>query len=55
VPPDRYYMLGDSRDNSLDSRDAEIGLVARDDLTGRMEIVFWLAQPSRIGKAVDDR
>jgi signal peptidase I len=53
VPPDRYYMLGENRDNSVDSRDAQIGLVARDDLVGRMEMIFWSAQPSRIGKTVD--
>jgi hypothetical protein len=48
-------MLGDHRDNSLDSRDPQIGLVARDDLVGRMEMIFWSVQPSRIGKTVDDQ
>lgn len=55
VPPDRYYTLGDHRDNSLDSRDAQIGLVARDDLVGRIDMIFWSAQPNRIGKTVDDQ
>jgi signal peptidase I len=55
VPPDRYYMLGYHRDNSLDGRDAQIGLVARDDLVGRMEMIFWSARPSRIGNTVDDQ
>jgi hypothetical protein len=48
-------MLGDHRDNFFDSRDRQSGLVARDDLVGRMEMIFWSAQPSRIGKTVVDQ
>lgn len=33
VPPGRYFLMGDSRDNSLDSR--AFGLAARDDVLGR--------------------
>jgi signal peptidase I len=53
VPRDHYYMLGDNRDNSLDSRDPQVGLAAREELVGRMDAFFWSARPSRIGKTID--
>jgi signal peptidase I len=38
VPRDRYFMMGDSRDNSTDSR--FIGTVARDQIVGRASTVL---------------
>jgi signal peptidase I len=38
VPPGRYFMMGDSRDNSNDSR--FIGTVARDQIVGRASTVL---------------
>ena len=38
VPPGRYFMMGDSRDNSTDSR--FIGTVARDQIVGRAGAVI---------------
>jgi len=35
VPPDRYFLMGDSRDNSLDSR--EFGLATREAILGKAE------------------
>ena len=40
VPEDEYFMMGDNRRNSADSRSA-LGTVPRDDLIGRAFVVIW--------------
>jgi len=58
IPPDRYLMLGDNRDNSADSR--YIGLVARERLIGRANRILvsvdmtgdWMPRFARFGKSL---
>lgn len=45
--PDEYFVLGDNRNYSSDSRDSDVGSVKRSQIMGKARVVIW--PPSHIG------
>jgi signal peptidase I len=45
VPADQYFMMGDNRDNSADSR--YWGFLRRDYIKGRATVIYWSYQAER--------
>ncbi len=41
VPADSYFVLGDLRSNSVDSRNSLIGAVSREDIIGKVCLRVW--------------
>lgn len=41
VPGNGYFVLGDRRSNSVDSRNSVIGVISRDNIIGRVALRVW--------------
>lgn len=51
VPPNHYFVMGDFRQNSLDSR--EYGPIDLSQIKGKVLYIYWSRNHSRIGKRVE--
>jgi signal peptidase I len=53
VPAGHFFVMGDNRDNSIDSRTQNFGYIPRQNFLGRMVTVFWARDWVRIGTRLE--
>ncbi len=41
IPGDTYFVMGDNRSDSLDSRYPSVGVIKKDQIVGRAKLVIW--------------
>ncbi|MFW0861474.1 MAG: signal peptidase I [Dethiobacter sp.] len=48
IPDGSVFVMGDNRNNSMDSRHPSVGLVSLDQIKGKAMVVFWPLESKRI-------